>query len=226
MKIVTIVSADSEWTSVRELLQLRHIMRSPFGEYAEIKIAGRKMVIFQGGWGKTAAAASTQYVIDHFSPDLLVNIGTCGGFAGRIEIGTTILVQDTLIYDIIEQMGNSDEALKHYSTSNDLSWLPANLPTHALRGRLISADRDIIVDDIPELIGRFDAVAADWESGAIAWVAHQNGMRLLILRSVTDLVGKEGDEVYGNLNLFRKRTKIEMKRLLDQLPAWLEKLIF
>ncbi len=69
---------------------------------------------FHGGWGKISAAATTQYVIDHFEPDLLVNIGTCGGFASSIETGTIILVERTIVYDIIEQMGDSADAIAHY----------------------------------------------------------------------------------------------------------------
>ncbi len=78
---------------------------------------------FHGGWGKISAAATTQYVIDHFQPDLLVNLGTCGGFEGRIARGTIILVTKTIVYDIIEQMSEPEEAIAHYSTELDLSWL-------------------------------------------------------------------------------------------------------
>ena len=65
--------------------------------------------------------------------------------------------------------------------------------------------------------GRYDAVAGDWESGAIAYVAARNGVRCLILRGVTDLVGPDGGEVA----FFHERAPVVMGRLLDQLPAWL-----
>ena len=90
-----------------------------------------------------------------------------------------------------------------------------------VRGLLVSADRDIVVEDIPMLIEKYDAVAADWESGAIAWVAQKNNTRLLILRGVTDLVGGDGGEAYGNIELFHERTKTVMRELFRQLPEWL-----
>jgi adenosylhomocysteine nucleosidase len=178
--------------------------------------------LFHGGWGKISAAATAQYVIDHFQPDLLVNLGTCGGFDGRIETGTIILVEQTLVYDIIEQMGDSAEAIEHYGSFLDLSWLPFNMPYPISRGLLISADRDIVAEDIPMLIEKYNAVAADWESGAIAWVAKMNSTRVLILRGVTDLVGGDGGEAYGNIELFHDRTKTVMRELFDQLPGWLK----
>lgn len=221
MKTVVIVSANAEWRVVKELYPDLALQRSPYGEYAGLKFDNYPVILFHGGWGKISAAATAQYVIDHFKPDLLVNLGTCGGFDGRIETGTVILVERTLVYDIIEQMGDGAEAIEHYASSLDLSWLPPNLPHPISRGLLVSADRDIVVEDIPMLIEKYNAVAADWESGAIAWVAKKNDTRVLILRGVTDLVGGVGGEAYGNLGLFHERTKSIMRKLFRQLPDWL-----
>jgi adenosylhomocysteine nucleosidase len=220
MKIVVIVSANAEWRVVKELYPDLNLQQSPFGEYADLELETWNLTLFHGGWGKISAAATAQYVIDHFQPDLLVNLGTCGGFAGRVETGTVILVERTLVYDIIEQMGDGVEAIEHYATDIDLSWLDGE-PKTVVRSLLVSADRDIVVEDIPMLIEKYGAVAADWESGAIAWVAKKNGTRLLILRAVSDLVGGEGGEAYGNLDLFHERTRVVMKDLFDQLPKWL-----
>jgi len=222
MKIVLIISADAEWRVIKELLQNQPIPTSPYGEYASVSMEKGQLVIFQGGWGKISAAASAQYVIDHYHPDLIVNLGTCGGFSGRIQTGTVILVERTLVYDILEQMSDSEEAIAHYSTTLDLSWLPKELPVPVRRGLLISADRDIVVGEIPALIKLFGAVAADWESGSIAWVAQKNGIRVLILRVVTDLVGDKGGEAYGNIGLFHERTRTEMKKLFEILSTWLK----
>jgi adenosylhomocysteine nucleosidase len=235
MNIVVLISANAEWRAVKELYPDLQPQASPLGEFAHLTLDTRPLTLFHGGWGKISAAATTQYAIDHFAPDLLVNLGTCGGFAGRIETGTVILVEKTIVYDIIEQMGDADEAIAHYSTHLDLSWLaderPSNLrpPTSNL---LVSADRDIVAADIPMLVEKYGAVAADWESGAIAWVARRNGVRCLILRGVTDLVSSAGGanwqfalqgggEAYGNIGLFHERTKTVMQTLFAQLPDWL-----
>jgi adenosylhomocysteine nucleosidase len=218
MKIVVLISANAEWRSVKPLFPQATIHVSPIGEWIEAKV----VTFFHGGWGKISAAATTQYVIDHFQPDLLVNLGTCGGFVGHIETGTIILVEKTIVYDIIEQMGDADEAIEHYSTDIDLSWLDENLPLSVVRGLMVSGDRDIVVEDIPMLVEKYGAVAADWESGAIAWVANKNRVRCLILRGVSDLVGGDGGEAYGKLELFQQRTNDIMQRLVDQLDNWIK----
>jgi adenosylhomocysteine nucleosidase len=221
MKIVIIISANSEWRAVKELFPSLELQNSPFGEFTDLQLSIFNLQLFHGGWGKISAAATAQYVIDHFQPDLLINLGTCGGFAGRIETGTVMLVERTLVYDIVEQMGDSAEAIEHYATEIDLSWLGNYCLPSTVHGLLVSADRDIVVEDIPMLVEKYGAVAADWESGAIAWVAKKNGTRLLILRAVTDLVGADGGEAYGNIELFHTRTKTIMKKLFDHLPEWL-----
>jgi adenosylhomocysteine nucleosidase len=222
MKIIVIISANAEWRVVKELYPNLEIQLSPYGEFADLTFDFRPLTLFHGGWGKISASATAQYVIDHFRPDLLVNLGTCGGFAGRIETGTIMLVKRTLVYDIFEQMGDSAEAIEHYSTDIDLSWLAmGNRSSHMVHGLLVSADRDIVPADVPMLIEKYDAVAADWESGAIAWVAKKNNTRLLILRGVSDLVGGDGGEAYGKIEIFHERTKTVMSELFRQLPVWL-----
>jgi adenosylhomocysteine nucleosidase len=222
MKTLVIISAGAEWRAVKEIVPDVQVQPTPMGEYFDLQLAGDKSVrFFHGGWGKVSAAATAQYGIDHFSPELLVNLGTCGGFAGRIEKGAIILVERTIVYDIIEQMGDSEEAIRHYSTNIDLAWLEQPYPHSVWRGLLVSADRDIVVQEIPQLVERYAAVAADWESGAIAWVAHKNNVRLLVLRGVSDLVGSDGGEAYGDYELFARRTRDVMKTLIEQLPDWL-----
>jgi adenosylhomocysteine nucleosidase len=66
-------------------------------------------------------------------------------------------------------------------------------------------------------------VAADWESGAIAWVAARNGVRCLILRGVSDLVGGDSGDAYeGNLQVYLDGAATVMRNLVAHLPEWLE----
>lgn len=224
--VIVIISANAEWRAVEEILAPAEIHSTRLGEYFDLPgDTGEPLTAiryFHGGWGKIAAAATAQEAIDLWQPDLLVNLGTCGGFEGRIARGTVILATRTIVYDIVEQMSDPDEAISHYSTDLALDWLPDPLPHPAVRGLLVSADRDILTGDIPGLVEKYRAVAADWESGAIAWVAQKNGLRCLILRGVTDLVGANGGEAYGNLQVFHENTRMVMKTLIGQLPDWLK----
>jgi adenosylhomocysteine nucleosidase len=237
-RTVILISADIEWHAVCEIFPNACLHSSPYGEwfYASSKFSESlckavfselgedqegTLIFFHGGWGKIAAAGSTQYVIDRWLPDLLINLGTCGGFEGQIERGQIVLAEKTIVYDIIEQMGDYDEHIDHYSTRIDLGWLRGTTPIPIYRTLLVSGDRDLVAEEIPFLREHFGAVAGDWESGAIAWVADRNRTPLLILRGVTDLVGNAGGEAYGNIEVFTKASQIVMTRLIDSLPGWL-----
>ena len=225
-KTVVIVSANTEWRAILGLFPNAEPHPSTFGQWfvAQLSIDDRDepVLFFHGGWGKIAAAASAQYAIDRWTPDLLVNLGTCGGFEGEIEKGTVVLVERTLVYDIVEQMGDYEAAIAHYATDVDLSWLEEPYPQDVRRTLLVSGDRDLLVEDIPRLKAEFGAVAGDWESGPIAWVAARNATRCLILRGVTDLVGRGGGEAYeGNIQVFVSNATEVMRRLVHALPAWI-----
>ncbi|MDR3574566.1 MAG: 5'-methylthioadenosine/S-adenosylhomocysteine nucleosidase [Anaerolineaceae bacterium] len=222
-KVLVIVSAEAEWKAVEEAYPGTTKSESPFGCWFTSTSTGTPILFFQGGWGKISAAASTQYAVQRWNPHLILNFGTCGGFKGDISPGEIVLVEETIVYDILEQMGDLQEALDHYTTRLDLSWLKEPYPIAVRRGRLISADRDILPADIPMLREKFAAKAADWESAAIAWVAKRNNVACLILRGVSDLVDPLfGGEAYGSLDSFIAGSQRIMNILIQSLPAWLE----
>lgn len=219
MKVVVIISAITEWVAVKEALPHCEIQPTPYGERFTAALNGTDFLFFHAGWGKAASAGAMQYVIDHYSPDLTVNLGTCGGFNGEVDLGDVILVERTFMYDIVELMGDFGAVQEYYASSLDLSWLPDHPPFPVRRGTLASADSDLPPASIPQLKAQ-GAIAADWESAALAWVAQKNGAGLLILRAVSDLVSEDGGEAYDNIALFKERTKRIMCRLIEQLPDW------
>ena len=219
MKVVVLISAIAEWNAVKPLFPDATLQRFPFGECFNIILQDEQISFFHSGWGKIASAGSIQYVIDKHAPDLIVNLGTCGGFEGAVQQGETILVEKTYVYDIVELMGDLD-IVSYYGSSLDLSWLAEPYPYPARRGMIASADSDLPPAKIP-FLRSLGAIAADWESAALAWVAQQNNARLLILRGVSDMVSEEGGEAYDNIEIFNERARGIMQQLIEQLPEWL-----
>jgi adenosylhomocysteine nucleosidase len=221
-KMVVLISADAEWQAVRELLPGCAVERILYGEWFTWRIGELEIPVMQAGWGKSASGGAVQYAIDHWQPEVIVNLGTCGGFAGRVERGEVILAERTVIYDIIEMMGDEVDCIAERSVDLDLSWMKEPLPFAVRRSVLVSGDRDIQPIDIPMLVEKYGAVAADWESGTLAWVCARNGVKCLILRGVTDLVGEEGGEAYGDYGLFVDKTREVMKGLVEGFREWVK----
>src|ERR1044071_612084 len=219
MKTVVLISALAEWEGFKLLYPQSAIEQSPFGESTNLTLDTWNLALYHSGWGKISSAAIMQYVIDHCSPDLIVNLGTCGGFEGVVNQGDIILVDKTYVYDIVELMGDLD-IVSYYASSLDLSWLAEPYPFPTRRGLIASADSDLPPAKIPFLKSH-GAIAADWESAALAWVAGRNNARLLILRGVSDMVSETGGEAYDNIEVFNERARGIMEQLVEQLPEWL-----
>jgi adenosylhomocysteine nucleosidase len=222
-KIVVLISANAEWRVVKSVYPNENFQKTPWGEFFEKDIATTKgtvpVIFFHEGWGKVAAAGATQYAIDRWNPEIFINLGTCGGFEGSVRRLETLLIDRTVIYDIKEAMGDSKEAIADYSTELDLSWL--NTPDSIRKTILVSGDRDLVPEEIESLKQNYNAIAGDWETGAIAYTCQRNKKKLLVLRGVTDLVNSTAGEAYGKPEVFQNGTEIVMKKLLNDLPLWL-----
>jgi adenosylhomocysteine nucleosidase len=219
VNIVVVIAADAEWRVTLDFFNPPRVQTSPFGEFFVLTVGTHEVLLFQCSWGKVAAAAGTQYAIDRWHPEFILNIGTCGGFAGEIEKGEIILARETIIYDIHERMGDPRPALDHYHKIIDHDYLCMPLPQKVRIARLVSADQDIDPAQIPSLRDEYHAVAADWESGAIVWTAKRNATRVLVLRAVSDLVSQEEGEIYDS-DKFADAAREAMLPMLKALPNW------
>lgn len=222
IKYVVLISADMEWRVIKKLYPNEIYKPSIWGEYFETKIENQKILFFQGGWGKVSAAGSTQFVIDNFKPEILINLGTCGGFENDVKLFDVILANKTIIYDIEESMGDFDAAINSYTSIINLSWLKQPYPVEVTETLLVSADKDLQIDEIELLKSKYHAVAGDWESGSIAYVANKNKKKILIFRGVSDLISSRKSEVYGKFDLFVLRAELVMKKLIEELPIWIQ----
>jgi len=216
-RLVVLVSANAEWDPVKDVLTPERLDQSPYGEFFTHVVANEPVLFLHGGWGKISAAASAEYAINRWQPELIINLGTCGGIEGRVQRGDKLLVTRTIAYDIHEAMGDSTEAIREYTTDIDLSWLDSTFPIVLRRVSLVSGDRDLVPSEVADLVRRFDAVAGDWESAAIAYVASRRKTRLLIIRAVSDLVNTQHGEAIGALPLFRREAAKIMRSLLGDL---------
>jgi adenosylhomocysteine nucleosidase len=219
-RIVVIVSADGEWRATTPLFHNIKMNNSPLGEWFTTSVAGEEVIVYHGGWGKEHAAASTEYVIEKWHPDLVINFGTCGGFKGQVNRFDTVLVEKAIVYDFVSLIGPPDEGIKKFTTKIDLDWVKKP-PTTVKRVHILSGDRDLIPEDIPRLREKFNGMVNDYESAPTAWVCARNNTKVLILRGVSDLVDKSGGEAYdGTATAWFEATKKVMSALFVILPDW------
>ena len=135
-----------------------------------------------------------------------------------------MLVDKTVVYDIIEQMGDFDAHIAHFTTQIDLSWLrepypmPVRRTTPGLRrprpaGRRHPHAQRALRAPSPAIGSRAPS------PGSLPATASAR----LILRGVTDLVDGAGSPAYGDLAYFELAAAQIIEKLVQSLPAWLER---
>ncbi len=217
---VVIVSANAEWRALLAAVkpESSDLKPSPYGQWFVGKLPNveKPILFFHGGWGKVDAAASAQWAISKWNPQLVVNIGTAGGFPGRVKEGEIVFATQTIIYDIVERMGSATAAIQDYATKLDSP--PPGLAGLVIPSAILSADQDIDPRRVPELMQTYNAVAADWESAAIARICKKNNVRVMVLRGISDVVDVSGSRTYNNAADFEAQSKKIMLKLLSFLP--------
>jgi len=226
-RVVVLISANAEWKALGATLAGKTLHASAYGEWTETTLGTVPAILLHGGYGKVQAAGSTQWAIDTFHPELVVNLGTAGGFGDTIAVGDVIMATKTVIYDIVERMGDPDEAIADFTTTIDTRAWPARLASRVKPAVLVSADQDLSPDALDQLRTKYHAPAGDWESGAIAYVAARNKVRVLILRAISDVIDKTGhDATYGSVATWQAETAKAMTMLVsllgDALPEFLD----
>ena len=129
------------------------------------------------------------------------------------------MVTKTVVYDIYERSGGHGEQVAKYMTELDLSWLGKPYPMNPLPATMATGDQDLDPQKIPYLWEKYGAVAADWESGAIAYVCHKNRTKCLIVRGVSDVVDPAGGKASNDEDIIEGTRKV-MKKLIHSLPEW------
>src|SRR5258708_33534862 len=87
------ISANAEWKVVVAQVPGAAVHDTPYGQW--LRRGSDGVVLFHGGYGKVAAAGSTQFAIDRWHPRLIINVGTCGGVGGGVKGGGGPLAPQT-----------------------------------------------------------------------------------------------------------------------------------
>jgi adenosylhomocysteine nucleosidase len=166
------------------------------------------VVIVQSGIGKVAAALATALIIDKFNPDYVVNTGSAGGFDQSLKVGDIVISSEVRYHDVdvtafgyeIGQLpANPAAYIPHPSlvtaAQAGISTLATTSDTHiqTLVGLITTGDTFMTKDeDIAKARKNFPTMAAvEMEGAAIAQTCHQFNVPFVIIRSMSDIAGKE-----------------------------------
>jgi adenosylhomocysteine nucleosidase len=202
MKIAILGAMDEEITLIRASLQncqQQHFnhLTAYIGKLGEVEVA-----LVKCGIGKVAASVSTSVVIHHFSPDIVINTGSAGGFSKNLNIGDIVIATELRHHDADlthfgYELGQTAGMPAYFECDKSLvehaSKAAADLQNIQVQQGLICTGDSFVGSDAAAAVIRqnFPSVCAvEMEGVAIAQSCHLLGTPCLVIRSLSDIAGK------------------------------------
>ncbi|MBN2646759.1 MAG: 5'-methylthioadenosine/S-adenosylhomocysteine nucleosidase [Thiotrichales bacterium] len=203
MKIAIIGAMDQEVALLRSQMKgMTTEVHAGFEFYCG-QIDHQDLVLLRSGIGKVNAAISTSLLLQIYQPDYVINTGSAGGFHVDLNVGDIVISSGVCHHDV-------DVTPFGY----DLGQVPGMPACFLPDSKLIQAAQHAI-EDLGEVVhmhgliatgDRFmhqaedvantreafpDMIACEMEAAAVAQVCHTFNKPFVIIRSLSDIAGKE-----------------------------------
>ncbi|ALC89855.1 5'-methylthioadenosine nucleosidase [Bacillus sp. FJAT-18017] len=203
MKIAIIGAMEEEVVLLRSNIENQTQEVIAGCEFTLGTMHGAEVVLLRSGIGKVNAAMSTTILLEKFRPDCVINTGSAGGLNPVLNVGDAVISTEIRHHDV-------DVTAFGYEYGQ-VPQLPAAFQADEKLVAVAEAAASEI-DDIQIVKGlittgdsfmdnaeRVEAVrenfpgvqAVEMEAAAIAQVAHQFGIPFVIIRSLSDIAGKD-----------------------------------
>ncbi|WP_370514719.1 5'-methylthioadenosine/S-adenosylhomocysteine nucleosidase [Endozoicomonas sp. OPT23] len=201
---------DQEVALLREQLNCTESLTLGGIEFYKGELDGTPVVLQKCGIGKVNAAIGTTILVDRFKPAAIINTGSAGGFDAALNVGDVVISTEVRHHDV-------DVTAFGYEYGQVPQLPAAFTPCETLAQQAMSAleqlratsesdyqiDRGLIItgdsfmqcaDRVAQTRERFPtSKAVEMEAAAIAQVCHQLDVPFLVIRSLSDIAGKESN---------------------------------
>ncbi|WP_423187231.1 5'-methylthioadenosine/S-adenosylhomocysteine nucleosidase [Alishewanella sp. d11] len=196
------------------------------------ELAGSAVVLVQSGIGKVAAAVATTLMISQFKPDCIINTGSAGGFDPELRVGDVVISTEVRHHDV-------DVTAFGY----ELGQVPKMPPAFIAHPALIAAAEQSIAalgfcktkkgliatgdsfmcdpDRIALTRAQFPSMlAVEMEGAAIAQSCHMLDTPFVVIRSLSDIAGKESPESFeAYLDIASKNSSAMVVEILTNIAG-------
>ena len=225
MKIGIIVAMRKELDLLLPLLKDSEESRMSGFEFHRGRVGQHDVMVMQCGIGKVNAAMGTLMLVNHFSPNFVINSGVAGGADKSVNVMDVVAGARVAYHDVWcgpeSEVGRVQGLPLYFEGAQKLlDLLPERDDIH--KGLICSGDQFIDkMEDVNRIKGNFpDALAVDMESGAIAQVCHVCGVPFLAMRVISDSPGASHDNTRQYLDFWTdapQETFALVKDLIRQL---------
>ena len=176
---------------------------------------GKECVLMISGIGKVNSALATQYIIDKYNPEYILNFGTTGAIDNSsMKVGDVYICKKAIQFDFdLTEIDNCEIGYmeeydtKFFDCKNDF------LDRENAVGVLATADK--FSDNIEDInfLRNIGCNLKDMEGGAIFQVCKANNMPLLMVKAVSDVANSDSSMIQQYL----ENVKIASKKLIEYL---------
>lgn len=162
----------------------------------------KKIVLCLSGIGKVNSASITQYLIDKYNPNIIINSGCCGSLTENVKVLDTIVASYVTYHDftpirIMESCTPDNGFIK--TNANIIKEFELILNENNIKyhiGGICSGDSFVTSSTMrDEIYSRTKCLAVDMESASIGHISRKNNVPFIIIRSISDFAdGAEEQE--------------------------------
>lgn len=188
---------------------------------------GKEVVLLKSGIGKVNAAVSTTLLLSKFQPEYVINIGSAGGYDTDLQVGDVVISDEVLHHDVDVTafgyvMGQVPNMPATYSADKALiqkakDAVQAVTQVQAKIG-LIGTGDSFMCDPVrvESVRTTFPAlVAVEMEAAAVAQVCFKFGTPFVVVRSLSDIAGKESPQSFDEyLKVAAENSSLMIQQML------------
>ncbi|WKC80882.1 5'-methylthioadenosine/adenosylhomocysteine nucleosidase [Borreliella tanukii] len=215
INVLIVTAMDSEFEQISKLMSNKEeIVLKEYGLNKKVlkgKLSNRNVMVIVCGVGKVNAGVFTSYLLSKYNISHVINSGIAGGFVSdkykNIKVGDVVVSSEVAYHDVdltkfgykvgqLEGLPQKFIANKNLVNKAREAVKSKIKDSNAYSGLIVSGDQFIDPAYMNKILGNFkDVIAVEMEGAAIGHVSHMFNVPFIIIRSISDIVNKKGNEV-------------------------------
>ncbi len=232
MNIGIVAAEDTEMLAIKKLMKEISENKIYNLNFITGKINEKKCILVKSGVGKVNAARTVQVLIDKFSPDYIINVGSAGATSNNLKIKDIVIGESLVQYDFdITDVGDYEkgeifEVGKYIKSDKRLINLCCKtieeMKDKDFNIKLgIIASADLFSSDpkhFEEVKNDFNAECVEMEGAAIAQVCFLDNIPFLVIRGISDVPdGNNEVDFHQYLEIASKNAAEILYKLLEKI---------
>ncbi|WPM05746.1 5'-methylthioadenosine/adenosylhomocysteine nucleosidase [Borreliella sinica] len=215
INVLIVTAEDFEFEHINKLMSNKEeIVLKEYGLNKKIvkgKLSNRNVMAIVCGVGKVNAGVWTSYILSKYNISHVINSGIAGGVVSDkykdIKVGDVVVSSEVAYHDVDltkfgRNLGQLPDLPQKFSANKNLIDKASRAVkskvegSNAYSGLIVSGDQFIGPTYVNKIIKNFkDVIAVEMEGAAIGHVSHMFSVPFIVIRSISDIVNKEGNKV-------------------------------